>query len=589
MSGFEVAGLVLGALPLVVTALESYSKLAKIAGFWREIRREYRKFDADLKCQRLEFIMSLRVLLLPLVTAGDKELINRLIADPQGDAWKDHEIETRLKAKLQDQYELFEKIVYEIKQVVLDLESELSIDSEAVQEAFDASASAGTQDAGGTWRKIFSRRRAERRESRSVVKFKAKFLNGVQTRANLLSDFAKLNKNLETVLNVSDKQAEIAKTQAAIASKSAIDDAICSFYLHAARLFNLLLASWKCTCPGHSAKLQLQHRTTLTELEFRLLFATSKDSYWELHRIRISQGNREIIERSSRCIAANFKPKLQPGHRATAPVKSAMRMGTNTAQPKRVGLLSPPVPEITVTPAETMEASRTQVIHSLCTSLGEHQESCYGYLHGEDSRYYVHPVSHGTIDNFAPLSLAELLTRRPKLRRLQRLAISLTLASSFLQLFDSPWLPASLGKGDIQFIADPNDPGAFKLDQPHINSDFFSPSSQKQRRAKIKESLPRLGVVLIELCFGEPLEVQSYREELGIESDAKKSAALDLAAAVTWLGDVNEEAGPNYAATIEWCLTGIRTMPTDTQEWRKQMLWKVVRPLEECYRNLREG
>ncbi|RYO82470.1 hypothetical protein DL766_007394 [Monosporascus sp. MC13-8B] len=236
-----------------------------------------------------------------------------------------------------------------------------------------------------------------------------------------------------------------------------------------------------------------------------------------------------------------------------------------------------------------MKASRTQAIYSLCTSLGEHQESCYGYLHGEDCLYYVHPVSYGRIDTFAPLSLAELLTRGPRLGRLQRLALSLILASSFLQLFDSPWLPASLGKDDIQFIADPNNPGAFKLDQPHINSDFFRPSSQEQRRAKIKESLPRLGVVLIELCFGEPLEVQSYREELGIESDVKKSAALDLAAAIKWLEDVSEEAGPNYAATIEWCLTGIRTMPTDTQEWRKQMLWKVVRPLEKCYRDLGRG
>ncbi|KAH6984298.1 hypothetical protein BKA56DRAFT_580864 [Ilyonectria sp. MPI-CAGE-AT-0026] len=582
MSGFEVAGLVLGALPLIVGALESYSKLAKKAGFWRDIRRKYQSFDTHLQCQRLEFIATLRVLLLPLVTAGDNAQIHRLMADPLGDGWKDAEIETRLEKKLQGQYELYTKIVSEIRQIVSDLEQELDMDCTAVREAMAPSTPAGTQDESGTLKKLFSLRRPERQDSRSVAKFKLKFVNGEQTRTTLLGEFERCNKALKTVLNFSDNEAETV----AITSKSATDNAICRFYLLAARLFKLLLASWKCTCPEHRVKLRLQHRTTLTESEFRLLFATPKDGYWELQHIRISQGNSVNIEKSSQYMAVGCGPKLQPEHRITIPVKSAMRVRTSTTQQKRVGLLSPPVPAITITSAGTTEATTIQAIHSLCTSLSVHQEPCYGYLHGEDCRYFVYPVSHDKIDTFVPLSLEELLTRTPRLKRLQRLALSLTLASSFLQLFDSPWLPASLGKSDVLFVVDPNDPETFKLDQPHINSSFFKSSSQEQRHAKIKESLTRLGIVLLELCFGEPLEMQGCRKELGISTDAKTSEAMDLAAAVKWLDDVSEEAGPDYAEAISWCLTGIRAIP-NSQEWRKQMLLQVLKRLEKCYSDLK--
>ncbi len=154
-----------------------------------------------------------------------------------------------------------------------------------------------------------------------------------------MNDFERHNKDLKTILDVRDKEAEMAKTQEAIGSKSAIDNAICRFYLNAAQLFKLLLASWNCTCPEHSAKLQLQHRATLTQSDFRLLFATSKDCCWELHHIQISQSNDTVIGKGSQYVAASCEPKLQPGHRGGTPVKSAMRGRPSQAQPKRVELL----------------------------------------------------------------------------------------------------------------------------------------------------------------------------------------------------------------------------------------------------------
>lgn len=129
MSGFEVAGLVLGALPLVFSALEGYRKLAEKAGFWRDIRHKYQIFKIRLECQRLDFIATIRVSLLPLVTAGDNSQIRHLIDDPLGDGWKDARIAALLEKKLQGQYQLYEEIVGEIRQVVLELESELSVDS----------------------------------------------------------------------------------------------------------------------------------------------------------------------------------------------------------------------------------------------------------------------------------------------------------------------------------------------------------------------------------------------------------------------------------------------------------------------------
>ena len=92
MSGVEVAGFVLAAFPLAISALEHYRETAETLGVFWKIRREYKIWTHSLNICRLAFEQNLEEFLLPLI-ADDVEL-QQLIADPDGPEWKNPELET---------------------------------------------------------------------------------------------------------------------------------------------------------------------------------------------------------------------------------------------------------------------------------------------------------------------------------------------------------------------------------------------------------------------------------------------------------------------------------------------------------------
>lgn len=232
----------------------------------------------------------------------------------------------------------------------------------------------------------------------------------------------------------------------------------------------------------------------------------------------------------------------------------------------------------------------TQEISDLCTSLKVPEASCCGYLTEDDCRYYVYTISHQSADAVRSVTLDELLRGAvlPPLSRSQRYALSLTIASSFLQLAASPWLvpPTALRKADIHFLSEPANPSLFLLDQPHINRDFAA-ARQETAAANnaagpscLNDSLDHLGIVLLELCFGGILEDQPVRKGWPVGGNDREKAVFDVMAARDWQCLVNEEAGSDYAGAVAWCLGGNRSVPPD--RWRQDMLRKVIQPLQRC-------
>ncbi len=231
-----------------------------------------------------------------------------------------------------------------------------------------------------------------------------------------------------------------------------------------------------------------------------------------------------------------------------------------------------------------------QEISDLCASLKVLEASCCGYLAEGDCRYYISTVSHQSVDAIPSVTLDEMLRGAvlPPPSRSQRYALSLTIASSFLQLADSPWLlqPTALRKADVSFLSDPANPSLFLLDQPHINRDFAA-AGQKTATAnnvagpsRLSDSLDHLGIVLLELCFGGILEDQPCRKEWPVGGSGREKAVFDVMAARDWQCQVNEEAGSDYAGAVAWCLGGNRSVPLN--RWREDMLLKVIQPLQRC-------
>jgi hypothetical protein len=132
MSGFEIAGLVLGAFPIAIEALKQYHTVARTFGFWWEIRLEYLKCSGDLKYQKLRFTRNLELLILPLIT--EDAHIKSLIADPAGSKWKEPDIAQQLEDRLRDSYDLYFDIVQALQRTMGEFNEELGVDRASVQE-----------------------------------------------------------------------------------------------------------------------------------------------------------------------------------------------------------------------------------------------------------------------------------------------------------------------------------------------------------------------------------------------------------------------------------------------------------------------
>jgi len=317
MSGFEVAGVVLGAFPIAITALDKYREVATRLGLFFKIQLEYKKWRDDLEFHQLLFTRHLTQLLLPLVADDDK--IKVLLAAPGSDSWRDPWIAGLLRKRLRKSYELYFEYIKGIKRVMDEINRELAVDSSSVQERLSALAKPKT---------------ITNKEKLVFQLYRLKFSNNEAVRKRLFGELQEYSNKLEKLLDSSDEDERLVKQRAAVGQLAAIDAAICSFWIQARILFKALLASVQnCRCQQHGAKLLLQHRATKQPPEFQTILTALVASRWEIHRTRISQQGDEalvttVMEENITLLKNTDKLVSNPDHRRNRPVKSAFRSKT---------------------------------------------------------------------------------------------------------------------------------------------------------------------------------------------------------------------------------------------------------------------
>jgi hypothetical protein len=105
VTGIEAAGLALAILPLFVNQIDAYVRgIEKIKGL-RRYRREFKGYSVGLSTQHAILLNTLEQALEGVV--NDEDQVSELIRDPQGDGWKDPDLQKRLRRKLDRNYEVF--------------------------------------------------------------------------------------------------------------------------------------------------------------------------------------------------------------------------------------------------------------------------------------------------------------------------------------------------------------------------------------------------------------------------------------------------------------------------------------------------
>ncbi|KAK1764491.1 hypothetical protein QBC33DRAFT_613156 [Phialemonium atrogriseum] len=566
MSGFEVAGAVLAAFPIALIALEEYREVARRLDRFHKIRLEYKKCRDTLKYHQLSFTRHLRQLLLPLLVDDDK--IDDLLSAPGGDGWKEPSVANLLRSRLLESYELYLDLVTEMKRVLDHIHKELAADSEPVQQQINAS-----KDQKGT-KGLMAAVSADRWAFRL---YRLKFSNRETVLTQLFAELQEINNKLEKLLNSGDQDTYL------------IDMAVCNFWVQARSLLKALAAAWNCGCPEHAAKLLLQHRTNQNlEVQFQVTFTNSMLSCWDIWKTRISD-----VEDAEDAMAASMQESapVRNTHRQARQLRRARRLNDATTIGGEL-LTIPPIPSSCV--QASTHVPLTRPISNLCVTPSQPEGMCCGYILNDNCRYYVYTIARHTTDTFSFKTLDQVLRGEvlPQPKRVERYTLALTVASSFLQLLDSGWLPNSFNKTNILFVADADNPTMFLLDQPHINRVFDNPlenadMTSAERGSRYNDSLDRLGIMLLELCFGKTLEEQPCRKEWRAGENEKEKEVFDVGAAREWQCHVNGEAGPDYAEAVGWCLGGNRAAPPD--RWRQDMLRNVVQPLKRSCDYLTNG
>lgn len=119
MSGLEVVGVVLGALPLIISAFEHSQSLAKKWNLLANFNSENLKVWNDVKDEELMYRLQLQTLLAPLVRDGDmtKDRLETLLLSPRSDVWKDADLDAALKRRLGEAYDRYMGNVEEIQEL----------------------------------------------------------------------------------------------------------------------------------------------------------------------------------------------------------------------------------------------------------------------------------------------------------------------------------------------------------------------------------------------------------------------------------------------------------------------------------------
>jgi len=242
------------------------------------------------------------------------------------------------------------------------------------------------------------------------------------------------------------------------------------------------------------------------------------------------------------------------------------------------------------------EASCTNVeISDLCSILKDLSPKATGLGYISDHKKQRHDIRCLTEEvtdsgSLEVISLERLLAIDGHLRltRQKRYKVACILASSLLQLQTTPWLSGNLNKNNILFYHQGSE---VLIDQPYICHSFPSTMSSPRSSGNItpedqshtppRTNLSSLGILLLELCWGQVIESQTNLRKKHLSPDGQAIGGTDYLTAIDWLDTVDEEE-PRMLPIIKWCMFCLfegKPNWSDTK-FTQAVYANVVQPLE---------
>ncbi|KAM0310637.1 hypothetical protein ACHAO8_007936 [Botrytis cinerea] len=651
MSGIEIAGLVLGGFPLLVSAAEHYKEGWEPLMRWKRFRTEFLRFIDAIDIEKQLFDQMLERFLISAEVSQDE--LQHFLTDPNYHGWHREDLAMTLKSRLGNSYGAFVGSIRTMNELMAELESMLSLKDGKFDWADEGASS---------WDYQLKRIRHSFSKRGTIT----------------IETLEKHNRKLRELLDSTDRLDSMKSAK----RDTALANIFGCIRRHAQSLHTALKDGWNCDCQEpHKVSLRLQQRTTgeWSSL-FNLLFEYPKDvkgvahapHEWRELVVSAKPANTQInshvdhfLHPSAALVGReklrqNFEPKSTPEVNITtnpilipiSPSSSTVSQSSSRGSPSSnhstalasvstnviieeshakkwlSGIKSKVRKSVTIhMPHETMNSTPLAPEIDLCVQTGSFASlsipqslavpndikindlckviydsrgtsNCYlGYLSDEHQNSHEfripedNPVARGLCEQKF-ISLETILSKPDKfspLNRYERYKIAYILASSLLQLQNAPWLTSNLQKRHILFPCDWNN-HKILIDQPHLPHSFLSTKSQSiipvqtpnfsSPTTTVKKSLSDLGIVLLELCFGQRIEEQSIRQEFLV--DGKEHARTNYLTALEWADAVYEQE-PALEHVIKCCMFCIfeEKANWDNLKFTQAVYASVVEPLEK--------
>jgi hypothetical protein len=611
MSGFEIAGVVLGSLPLVISAMEHYAEgIATAKRFWR-YKSEMRSLILQINTERGIFINTLEQLLTGIIRV---EQMADFLAKPGGDLWRKADVDKKLKDRLRSVYQVYIDNVRGMEVSLKRMMEKLALGADGkVRRVRVVPSSVKIELGKGSLRlPTISIRGFVLRTCRAI-------LTSQQVQFNDPSAFKQEIKRLKfsiskgeyadqltSLRNCNQALARLTKQSLALEPTRAEFKNACpnykGFQSYARSLYATLRAGWCCGCQGHAVNLRLENRSRIEKEEevvqktpFRVVFSCLADasnstlSFWN--------------EVDIKCIAdESRRVPLSASHNRITSLPSARRQVRFDHQVQQTACSSTSSRTATLTHTTSLSTpivSSPRQIQHLCEAIAKLQQPqrdlCVGYLLDtlQQRKHGIYPLqSPCSQQQWESYSLKTILNRTANInRRLtqhDKLRVAVDLASSVLQLYKTPWLDEQWGKEDVLFIRRPGASIASIYEHPFVCRTFTSqgtaiastPASGATCRVIRNQTLFTLGILLIELWYGKPIEECQQPSDL----DCQGTPGVTWCTAVRLIEtEIEFEAGKRYSDAVRRCIRcdfDRSDMSLDNENFQRAVYEGVVMLLE---------
>lgn len=124
VTGVEAAGLVLGAIPLIISALENYENLAAPTKAFFHWKRTLRRLIRELYTIHTSYDQAVRLLLKPFADLTDQ---TKMMEDPRHRLWREGDVADSLRDKLGSVYDPLILTIDEVSEILVEIAACLNI------------------------------------------------------------------------------------------------------------------------------------------------------------------------------------------------------------------------------------------------------------------------------------------------------------------------------------------------------------------------------------------------------------------------------------------------------------------------------